>query len=180
MASIWIKLKQLLHTADNEPLQTYENQASLGKYFMGVKNPHLEELIGAIDEAKVTNPDAAEARALGLLRGILQGVIDSNDTEILGDILAAMPSDPATNTTLETVLDATESPGNGTAITPNDTTDLANVTKEIYVGVAGDIKIDLVTSGTVTLKNVPAGRLKVRVKRVYATGTTATDLVALW
>lgn len=102
--ALWIKLKQLLHTSDNEPLQTYENQSSLGKFFMGVKNPHLEELIGSVGDEKVTDPDVDEAGALGLLRGILGACSNSESVELLVDILAKISSEPATETSLSATL----------------------------------------------------------------------------
>lgn len=67
------------------------------------------------------------------------------------------------------------------AVTPNDSSDLAFVTRALYVGGAGDIA--LVTSGgdTVTFAAVPAGSiLPVRAKRVLTTGTTATNIIAIW
>jgi hypothetical protein len=49
----------------------------------------------------------------------------------------------------------------------------------LYVGGTGDVKVDLVGGGTVTFKAVPVGTiLPVQVTKVYATGTTATFLVA--
>ena len=70
---------------------------------------------------------------------------------------------------------------NSLAVTPNDGTDLSTTTRALWVGVAGDINIDTKGGGTVTLKNVAAGSLlPFRVSRVWATGTTATDIVALW
>lgn len=71
---------------------------------------------------------------------------------------------------------------NGYPITPSNTTDLPTPTKAIYVGNAGDVAVDFVTSGTnVVIKNATAGSvLPFQVKRVYATGTSATNLVALF
>ena len=68
------------------------------------------------------------------------------------------------------------------AIVPSDSTDLPNVTKAIYVGTAGDVVLRAVFTDTVsvTFKNVQPGMiLPVCAKRVMATGTTATNLVAL-
>ena len=67
------------------------------------------------------------------------------------------------------------------AITPSDTVDLPWITRAIYVGGAGDVKVDMGDSGTaIPFTAVPVGTvLPIRVKRVYATGTTATNLVAL-
>lgn len=103
--SVWIKLKQILHTADDEPLKTYQDTNSPGKNFLGVKNPHIEELIGSLDEAVVTEPDVEEARVLGLLRGILDKTGTGASEKTLAAVLNKLPSDPATQTTLAAVLD---------------------------------------------------------------------------
>lgn len=70
----------------------------------------------------------------------------------------------------------------GAAITPSDTVDLANITRGIYVGGAGDITINFQGSETAVLfAAVPQGIiLPVRATRVKATGTTATNLVGLY
>jgi hypothetical protein len=67
------------------------------------------------------------------------------------------------------------------AITPSDTVDLAIDTRAIYVGAVGDIKVNMVGSGTVTFTAVPQGTvLPIRASRVYATGTTATTLIGVY
>jgi hypothetical protein len=73
-------------------------------------------------------------------------------------------------------------PANGAAaITPSNTTDLTVYARGIYVGVGGNITVDMTDSGTnITFLAVPQGTiLPIQVKRVYSTGTTATNLVAL-
>lgn len=66
------------------------------------------------------------------------------------------------------------------AITPHNSTNLTNVTRGIYVGVAGDVVVVPQTGSAVTFKNAAAGSiLPVRAIRVNSTGTTATDLVGL-
>jgi len=67
------------------------------------------------------------------------------------------------------------------AVTPNDGTDLTFVTRSLYVGGAGNVSVDLADSGSsIVFIGVPAGTfLPVRVKRVRATSTTATSIVAL-
>jgi hypothetical protein len=66
------------------------------------------------------------------------------------------------------------------AVTPNDSTDLTTVAQGIYIGGAGDLKVDMADSGTVTFSGLPAGVfLPIIVKRVYSTGTTATNIIAL-
>lgn len=68
------------------------------------------------------------------------------------------------------------------ALTPTDGADLADVPKAIYVGTGGDI--NMIAAGdtaAVPLKNVPTGTiLPVRAKRILATSTTASNLVALY
>lgn len=65
-------------------------------------------------------------------------------------------------------------------VSPNDSTDLANHTRALYVGTAGNIVVDMVrTGGSITLTGV-SGFLPICVKRVRSTGTTASDIVALW
>jgi hypothetical protein len=65
------------------------------------------------------------------------------------------------------------------AITPNDSAELAFVTRSIWVGVGGDIvAIYRDDSAAVTLKNVPSGsRISGRFKQVNSTNTTATNLI---
>lgn len=71
---------------------------------------------------------------------------------------------------------------NAAAVTPADGTDLPDgIARALYIGGAGDVS--LVTNGgsTVTFVALVAGTiLPVLVKRVRSTGTTATDLVALY
>lgn len=70
---------------------------------------------------------------------------------------------------------------NAAAVTPNDSADLTNVSRSLYVGGAGDIKVDMADVGTVTFTGVVAGSiLPIRVKRVYSTGTTATTILVLY
>jgi hypothetical protein len=69
----------------------------------------------------------------------------------------------------------------GAAITPHDTNELVTVTRAIYVGGAGNIKLTTSGGDTVTLTGATAGSiLPVRAKLVFSTDTTATALVALY
>ncbi|SIS84845.1 spike base protein, RCAP_Rcc01079 family [Phaeovulum vinaykumarii] len=64
------------------------------------------------------------------------------------------------------------------AITPSDSTDLARVTRALWVGQAGDLAVVSAAGESVTLPNAE-GLIPIRVTRVRATGTTATGLVGL-
>ena len=51
----------------------------------------------------------------------------------------------------------------------------------LYVGVAGDVKVKTAAGNDVVFTGVPAGSfMPVQVTQVFATGTTATNIVALW
>jgi len=65
------------------------------------------------------------------------------------------------------------------AVTTSDTVDLPIASKRLFVGTGGTLKIDTVKGTTVTYANVPSGSyVNVRAARVWATGTSASDIVA--
>lgn len=67
------------------------------------------------------------------------------------------------------------------AITPHDTAELPRVTKAIYIGTGGDLRLLTASNDVpVTFRNVVSGSvLDVRVRGVLNTGTTASNLVGL-
>jgi AAA+ ATPase superfamily predicted ATPase len=67
------------------------------------------------------------------------------------------------------------------AITPNDSTNLANATKAIYVSEISTVKIDTINDQTITLSNLAAGVWHpIQAKKIYSTGTVATGLLGSW
>lgn len=68
------------------------------------------------------------------------------------------------------------------AVAPHDANDLAFTARALYVGTGGDVVAILKgDAASVTFKNVPAGTvLPVCARRVLATGTTASNILALW
>lgn len=74
-------------------------------------------------------------------------------------------------------------PGVGTVVTPNDETDLPDVPESgvtLYVGTQGDLKVDLAEGGTeLIFKNIQ-GNFPYRVKKVYSSGTSASDIIAAY
>lgn len=68
-------------------------------------------------------------------------------------------------------------------VTPNDSTDLANVSRGISFAGAGALKVTLLGGETIT---IPSGALAaggihpLRITRVWSTGTGATGIVAYW
>lgn len=71
--------------------------------------------------------------------------------------------------------------GSGEAITPHDSNDLTNVSRAIYVGGAGNMVVVMEDSTVLTFMGVLVGMVyPIRARRVNATNTTATNLVALY
>lgn len=72
------------------------------------------------------------------------------------------------------------------AVTPSDTVAIALpnpafLPRRLFVGGAGNVVAVMADGGVVTFTGVPAGSfLPIKVTRVNATGTTATNIVALW
>jgi len=74
-----------------------------------------------------------------------------------------------------------ESPASsGFPVTPADGTDLLEVTRAIYIGGSGNLAAVMMSGEDVTFNGIPGGTvLPVRVRRIKATGTTATAIVGL-
>jgi hypothetical protein len=74
-----------------------------------------------------------------------------------------------------------ESPAEaGGSVVPSDTVPLAKVTRAIYVGGGGALRVMLLGGDIVTLSGAVAGMIyPLRIAQVFATGTTATGLVGL-
>ncbi|WP_288935042.1 hypothetical protein [uncultured Sphingomonas sp.] len=76
-------------------------------------------------------------------------------------------------------------PGERAAIiVPSDTVDLLETPKAIYVGTGGDIAMigdnEAIGAPPVVWRNVPPGAVvPFRPRRVMATGTTASDMIAI-
>lgn len=68
----------------------------------------------------------------------------------------------------------------GVAVTPDDDADLAFRTRGLWVGGTGDVAVQWPDGSDSIFVAVPAGTLlAIRVDRVLATGTDATNIVAL-
>jgi hypothetical protein len=64
------------------------------------------------------------------------------------------------------------------AVTPSNTATLT--ASALYVGAAGNVAVDMLNGGTnVLFVAVPIGILPITVSRIYAAGTTATNILAL-
>lgn len=70
-------------------------------------------------------------------------------------------------------------PGGAFAITPSDTVNLSDPAV-IYVGGTGNVRVMTAQGDTVTFVGLPVGSIvPVQVIRVYATSTTATNLIGI-
>lgn len=68
-----------------------------------------------------------------------------------------------------------------TTVVPNDSVNLPNVSRAIYVGQAGDLSVTLIDGDQVVFESVPAGAvLPIRASGINATGTTASAILSLW
>ena len=66
-------------------------------------------------------------------------------------------------------------------VTPNDNADLANASRKIFVGGAGNLKVTTVGGETLLLTGVAAGSvLDLCVTRIHSTTTSATYIAVWW
>lgn len=71
---------------------------------------------------------------------------------------------------------------NAATVTPDDDNDLPHSADALYIGEAGDVAVIMYPAlAPVTFMAVPAGvTLRINVRRVMATNTNSTSVVALW
>ena len=66
------------------------------------------------------------------------------------------------------------------AITLHNSNEIAYVTKGLFVGTGGNLKVTMYDGTAVTFSNVPSGTiLPIMVKIVWSTGSTASNVVGL-
>lgn len=67
---------------------------------------------------------------------------------------------------------------NAVAITPSDETVLNPMPRALYVGTTGNVNVKTARGNDVVYSNVPVGSyILTRVQKVYATSTTASNIV---
>lgn len=73
------------------------------------------------------------------------------------------------------------SPGiDATPIVPNDNQDLTTISRALYVGSAGDVRVQLVNGSEAVFQSMTPGAFyPLRIRRVFATGTTAGGLISV-
>ena len=77
--------------------------------------------------------------------------------------------------------------GRAASVTPSDTVNVPSVSGGtnngcvLYVGSAGNLRVQTVGGDDVTFNNINTGAfIPVQIVKVYATGTTASNILALW
>jgi hypothetical protein len=69
----------------------------------------------------------------------------------------------------------------GFAIEPSDTDELPFITRDLYVGISGDVHVLLTRGQDLVFKNAQQGfYLGLRVRKVFETGTTAKSLIGTY
>jgi hypothetical protein len=76
-------------------------------------------------------------------------------------------------------LNATNPGDDAFPVTPNDGADLAEPVRALLIGVAGGLSVVTLTGMTRTFPSVPVGLFPVGVRRVRATGTTASSIIGI-
>lgn len=68
------------------------------------------------------------------------------------------------------------------SITPHNTTEFAENVRMVYVGTGGSVSVTTTKDATVTFTNVPSGSTigPFFIKRVNATGTTASGMIGFY
>ncbi len=77
--------------------------------------------------------------------------------------------------------------GRAASVTPSDSANVPSVSGGtnngcvLYVGSAGNLRVQTVGGDDVTFNNINTGAfIPVQIVKVYATGTTASNILALW
>jgi len=106
----------------------------------------------------------------------------SASVQLSGSNIADADSVPVHMTTHASVQLSGSNALGAVAVTPSDVADLATVpTKGLYLGGAGNVKVDMADGTTVTFTALSSGMIHpISCKRVYATGTTATSILAVY
>jgi hypothetical protein len=69
------------------------------------------------------------------------------------------------------------------AVVPSDAALLPTIVSQLYIGVTGDVKLETEELETITLKGLAAGtshKFPFSIAKIFATGTTATNIVGIF
>lgn len=65
------------------------------------------------------------------------------------------------------------------SVTPSDSAEISP-TRALYIGVSGDVAVTMADGQSVIFVGAPVGVLPIQVSQVRSTGTTATNILALY
>lgn len=69
----------------------------------------------------------------------------------------------------------------GATLTPSDSAPIAVMTRAVYVGTGGDLRVEMAGGQELTFANVQGGTfLPLRITRLFQTGTNAGGVVGIW
>lgn len=69
---------------------------------------------------------------------------------------------------------------NAAEVVPNDDTDIAPLPEALFVGGGGTLVVEMLGGQVVPFEVMDCATMPILVRKVLATGTTATNIVALW
>ena len=156
-----------------QKLQAGEALAVIASNIVNVPNPANQVISGTT--TATTTSKLVDSGGTFIAQGVKFGDIIYDRTGLSTATVTAVDSETTLSVSsdvfvsgdsYEIYTQSLESPNNGCVL---------------YVGVAGDIKVKMAGGNDVVFKTVAAGSfLPINVIRVFRTGTTATDIVALW
>lgn len=65
-------------------------------------------------------------------------------------------------------------------VNANDAADLPTVSRALFIGGTGDVRVTLLGGDVVTFRSMANGWHPIRASRIWQTGTTATNIVACY
>lgn len=110
--------------------------------------------------SKITSYAVLEENTLGASKLVGYAILNSYDDSGVDD-----PAQPPTH---------------AISVTPSDSEALPHVTKAIYIGSTGDIQVTTFAYEIVIFQDLPVGWLYIQVRQIWATNTSAQEIVAAW
>ena len=163
---------ELLITSTNSKIDTFD--AVLDNIL--VKNTEIDTVLDNIKtDTQAIETDMAAIETLLTAANVDHAANEALLTTIDSDTNDIKTATESSNTHLGNMFYDT-----ALAVTPHDTNDLSGEPYfAVWVGTGGNLKVDMSSgTGTVTLNNCASGQLiPIMVERIYATGTTASNII---
>jgi hypothetical protein len=111
--------------------------------------------------------------------GLISNVSNSNDRRLLRYSSGCVDAVSVTSVIAGTSMISDPVP-NASTVSPSDSVDLSSISTAIYIGTTGNLKVTMMNAEVVTFMSLPIGFHPIRVRRVWSTGTTASNIIAVW